>query len=79
MTETHFLTPQRGKKNNQAILKCLSINSKVTGKVGSVDHNVCPTQLGCYESVRAAAWREVRNDDKRPVQATPGSLSAVHN
>jgi hypothetical protein len=36
MTETHFLTPRRGKENNQAILNCLSINSKVTDKAGSV-------------------------------------------
>lgn len=35
MTETHFLTPRGGKENNQAILNCLSINSKVTDKVGS--------------------------------------------
>lgn len=36
MTETHFLTPRGGKENNQAILNCLSINLKVTDKVGSV-------------------------------------------
>lgn len=35
MTKTHFLTPRGGKENNQAILNCLFINSKVTDKVGS--------------------------------------------
>lgn len=37
MTETHFLTPRGGKENNQAILNCLSINSKVTDTVGSAE------------------------------------------